>query len=329
MERDRHVSSKVDRYEKDYQTVSKYLNRFTSATKTSALELAFIVSFIFNLILGKFLHIFSPKEEVYNYFNDKGNFLNQIFVKKGWAWTTIIIVAFYALILLKKVEGHNTGGATNKYKIISRAVINYILVTVWWIFFTQWFFGLPIMDRVFVFTGGKCTNVSEELYLKHKLSPHLFEKLVTLVDENGASLAAATAATFESSAIPSYLCRKVKGSWEGGHDPSGHVFLLIHSSLYLVFESLPYWQPWSKLRNDMQVLKIEARSLATTWKTKLLKTTKFISGHPHILVISLVGLWWWMLFMTSLYFHSIAEKFVGLLFGYVAFGVLYYLPRWL
>lgn len=290
----------------------------SSRFKTSVFEFAFVASFILNLILGKFLHLVSAEEEVYNYFNDKGNIINQLFVKKGWFWTTLVIVAFYTLTFLR-------GGRQirNRSRIVMWAVLNYVLVTVWWIFFTQWFFGLPIMDRVFVWTGGKCVNISHEKLLHHQLEPSFFELIEEAITSEG------SAGVYESSLITSYVCRKLKGSWEGGHDPSGHVFLLIHSSLYLVFESLPFWNSWEVLSGDFKAVVNElGNTNENSVKAKLLKVAKFVSHNPSILVVSLVSLWWWMLFMTSLYFHSIAEKFVGLIFGYAAFIAIYYVPRW-
>jgi Inositol phospholipid synthesis and fat-storage-inducing TM len=83
-------------------------------------------------------------------------------------------------------------------------LIRYAIATTWFILFTQWCFGLPLMDKIFVWTGGSCQGTSNPI--------------------NDPS---------------SSLCRNVGGKWLGGFDPSGHSFLLVLSSLYLWFELLP------------------------------------------------------------------------------------------
>ena len=76
-----------------------------------------------------------------------------------------MIILFYSNIIYKQYNSKATTNTTttnnnnnNKQGVIVQtirnAVINYIVVTIWWIFFTQWCFGLPIMDKIFVLTGG-------------------------------------------------------------------------------------------------------------------------------------------------------------------------------
>ncbi|CAK7891467.1 hypothetical protein CAAN1_01S05270 [[Candida] anglica] len=299
------------RYDKDLQKLNSFTQHVSQKWKVTITELAYISSFVVSVLVGKVIHVCSQKEEVYNYFNDKRNFFNQYFVKKGWGWTTLVIVIFYALTLKK-------GSNLPIGKVLRRAVINYLLVTVWWIFFTQWFFGFPIMDRVFLWTGGKCAGIEHERLVDHSTftkNPSFFQQLEETT-------------LFETQMVSSYVCRSLKGSWSGGHDPSGHVFLLVHSSLYLVFESLPFWESWTRLKLNTRQLISNVRN-SPTISSKLFNLLKFIAANPNILVILLVSLWWWMLFMTCIYFHSIAEKFVGLIFGYAAFSVLYILPRWI
>jgi len=40
-----------------------------------------------------------------------------------------------------------------------------------------------------------------------------------------------------------------------------------------------------------------------------------------------VGLEWWMILMTAVFFHTWVEKFTGLLVAFVGIVVVYYLPR--
>lgn len=279
------------RYDQDYALLMKFSTYVKQRLRVSLAELLFVASFALNFFLGKVLHLYSEQAEVYNYYNDKGNIFNQLFVKKGWAWTTIAVVYFYGNVLLRQ-------HVKNVQNTLLLAFVRYAAATFWWYLFTQWCFGLPIMDKLFVYTGGKCVATDG----KH-LS-HLFEELDGL---------------FHSNKISSYACRKIKGSWEGGHDPLGHVFLMVHSSLYLFFEIMPYWRGWQQLKRDWQGLKSQ------TISGKVVQT---FYTTPQVVVMLLMALWWFMLLMTNMYFHLIAEKLAGLWFGYIGIAAIYYIPRW-
>lgn len=260
--------------------------------KVTVAELVFVLSFALNFAAGKLLHIYSEQAEVYNYYNDKKNIFNQLFVKKGWGWTTLVIIFFYAVVFSRRNSGANS-------KLLGRAVIRYLAATFWWILFTQWCFGLPIMDRVFVYTGGKCIAPDAKHWA------HLFEEVDGI---------------FHSNKVSSFACRSIKGSWEGGHDPLGHVFLLVHSSLYLFFEIKPFWNGWAQVKRDVTRLR------GPNLPAKIIESLK---STPQLAAIALLALWWFMLLMTNMYFHLIAEKLVGLVFGYVGMVVVYYIPRWI
>lgn len=262
-------------------------------------EVAYALSFLVNFALGKLLHVFSQEDEVYNYYNDKGNIFNQWFVKKGWGWTTLVIVVFFAIELSRRPNA----------KVLAAAILRYIIATFWWVLFTQWCFGHPIMDRVFLYTGGKCTSIDPDRFSRFSGGfplVHLFQEV------NG---------NFESRNVSSSTCRHLRGSWEGGHDPLGHVFLLVHSSLYLFHEIKPYWPGWAAL-----VAKV--RSGRQSGKNEGDRAVRVLRSAPQVAAIALLGLWWFMLLMTNMYFHLLAEKLVGLFFGYFGVAVVYYVPRW-
>lgn len=54
---------------------------------------------------------------------------------------------------------------------------------------------------------------------------------------------------------------------------------------------------------------------------------KYLVANPPIVVAKLITLWWFMLLMTNIYFHSLGEKLVGLVFGYIGVVGIYYVPR--
>lgn len=286
-------------YDEHYRKIMKIFKTIETKTKIKSNEVIFISSFILNFIIGRIIHFTSPEEEVYNYYTNKRNIFNQYFVKQGWGWTTLIIILFYSNLIYKS-------STINRQRLIKRFLIHYLLATLWWILFTQWCFGLPIMDKIFIWTGGKCQL--ELNNINHNDHHHLHNSFIQTLEN-----------IWESTRITSYSCRKFKGDWIGGHDPLGHVFLLIHSSLYLYLETIPYFPGFTNIKNSLKRL-IQVDSLES--KFKILWDT------PQIFIILLISLWWFMLLMTNMYFHLILEKLVGLIFGYIGIIGIYYLPRW-
>src|SRR6187402_275261 len=90
-----------------------------------------------------------------SYFAKKSNIFNVFFVKQGWAWVTFSYLFF--------LFTHPSTGAQSL--VITpkrlRGLFRYAIVTVWWIFVTQWFFGPAIIDRGFTLTGGQCELVEQ------------------------------------------------------------------------------------------------------------------------------------------------------------------------
>jgi len=93
--------------------------------------------------------------------------------------------------------------------------------------------------------------------------------------------------------LTSAACKLAGGQWKGGHDLSGHVFLLTHASLFLWAELLPF-------------LKLGQ-----------------LSGMESGVVFATLAMWWWMLLMTGIYFHTWVEKTSGWIVGMLPWGVLY------
>ncbi|KAG5519330.1 hypothetical protein PMAC_001955 [Pneumocystis sp. 'macacae'] len=120
-----------------------------------------------------------------SYFSHSSNIFNVVFVKLGWFWTTI---AF--LYHLSRIQ----------YRNIPKACLRWLLVTLWWFFITQWFFGSSIMDRVFIWTGGSCKFYNSKL---NKIN--------------------------ENSIYSSKKCKLAGEKWTGGYDFSGHGLLPDHT----------------------------------------------------------------------------------------------------
>jgi hypothetical protein len=221
-------------------------------------EVVIIAIYPITLILGHLVYMTDPEP---SYFSNKRNLFNVIFVRQGWFWTTVAFLLYHLhYFLWSKHDQEKTVSS------IRQCLTRYAAATIWWIFFAQWLFGIPLMDRVFMWTGGVCDGA---------------------IGYDG-----------DSKNISSSLCRSYGGSWVGGYDPSGHAFLLTHSSLFLWFEILP-----------------ELRSVV--------KPTPMVLK----LVLGLITLWWWELLITSVYFHTFAEKVAGLAWGYIPVLVIYIFGR--
>ncbi|RPA86815.1 hypothetical protein BJ508DRAFT_410993 [Ascobolus immersus RN42] len=223
--------------------------------RTNTQQLLLLSFFPATLIFGTLWCFLSPHSSDPNYFSKKSNLFNVYFVKYGWLWTTLVFGLHAARL---------------KPSLQLQAIVRYGLATTFWIAITQWFFGPPIMDRGFTFTGGYC-------------------ELVAADRENVGSRA--------EYIMASAACRSANGQWKGGHDLSGHVFLLCHASLFLASEIWPVVAKKVRYGGSFDI------------------TTKA--------VLSLVGLWWWMLLMTSIYFHTTLEKVSGIVVAYAEWYIVY------
>jgi hypothetical protein len=274
------------------QTPRKY-NR--SPFLPTALEVYFLAIYPGTLLLGSLFSILEPNarnapysvasqshppEVAPSYFAKKDNLFNVFFVKFGWFWTTL---AFCVFMLL-----HPSTGPSKRLVFTSRRVqgfLRYGLVTLWWIGVTQWFFGPPLIDRGFRLTGGRCELLKTE---EGRASMGDAEKYLTAA-----------------------ACKLAGGKWKGGHDISGHVFLLVLASGFLWLEIFPVILRMAGLR-DKRLLRhadgtvTEAISEVPGVYQAGENTAEAKGGMGAPLVV--IALSWWMLLMTAAYFHTWFEK---------------------
>ena len=125
--------------------------------------------------------------------------------------------------------------------------------------------------------------------------------------------------------VTATACKSMGGKWNGGHDISGHVFLLVLGSFFLIQEVGWVAARWSRyLREERSVVMHDGAvkgagvedlvrreenkdGLALGWLEAL--------GRGGTLAAGVVGLSGWMLLMTAIYFHTWFEK--------VSFGLWY------
>ncbi|KAJ9485420.1 hypothetical protein VN97_g7936 [Penicillium thymicola] len=251
-------------------------------------------------------------ESPVNYFARKNNIFNVYFVKIGWLWTT---AAFVSLLIFQPLYSSSRRESSSqqeaRFRRILQAILRYALATTVWYLATQWFFGPAIIDRGFVATGGKCERAIEEAgkMAAGQSSPTSLETLFT-------------AAT----------CKTAGGAWRGGHDISGHVLMLVLATGLLAFEAvgasarapacLSHYEPTGDAGRERKDSDADSTTVIDSTGTG-----GFARTWSLRLVWGVVGLGWWMLFMTAIWFHTWLEKWSGLSIALSAVYVIYILPR--
>ncbi|KAK4201939.1 FIT family protein scs3 [Triangularia verruculosa] len=221
-----------------------------------------------------------------SYFARKNNLFNVLFVKRGWGWITF---SFFLFVF--------THPALRTTAQKSRATVRWAVVTAWWVFVTQWFFGPAIIDRGFRFTGGKCQVKMAEIAEAD-------------VEDIGVKEVFTAAA-----------CKSAGGRWSGGHDISGHVFLLVLGSCFLLQEVgwvVGRWVRYVKEERSVvmpdgavrrAIVEVDrAERYRQEQEGTARRSVLEALGHGGKVAIAVVGLCAWMLLMTAIYFHTWFEK---------------------
>ncbi|KAK0666515.1 inositol phospholipid synthesis and fat-storage-inducing TM-domain-containing protein [Cercophora samala] len=284
-------------------------------------ELALLSIYPILLIFGTLFAVLSPdvQASTYNpvtqshdqgslspsYFARKNNLFNVLFVKRGWGWITF---SFFLFVF--------THPALKTAAQKSRATIRWAVVTAWWVFVTQWFFGPAIIDRGFRFTGGKCQV-----------------KMAEIAEADAGDLGVKEVFTAAA-------CKSAGGRWSGGHDISGHVFLLVLGSCFLLQEVgwvVGRWVRYVKEERTVvmadgavkgAMVEVEREVRYQQEQEDMGRGTVMEGlGHGGKMAVAVVGLCAWMLLMTAIYFHTWFEKLTGLLVALTALYVTYILPR--
>lgn len=235
------------------------------------------------------VNLLSPPESPVNYFARKNNIFNIYYVKIGWLWLTL---AFVSLLVSQPAYRSSSAGPKQPRRI-AQAVLRYLLATAVWYLMTQWFFGPAVIDRSFVVTGGKC------------------ERVVAAVQGEDTSTAAGAAGQGLESMLTAAACKAAGGSWAGGHDVSGHVFMLVLVTAVLGLEVMGVAGQEGLGR---VVSCCCGGGGAEDGKEKQDGGDKDDGVEDGLqvwalrFVLGVAGLGWWMLFMTAIWFHTWLEK---------------------
>lgn len=262
---------------------------FLNALRPTSLEAILLAIYPITLLLGSLFSIVNPtaRNAPYNavtqshppshapsYFAKKRNLFNVFFVKIDWFWVTL---AFLLFLFLHPSTGPSRSLVLTPKRL--RGFLRWGAVTALWALVTQWFFGPALIDRGFRLTGGACELAST------------FE---------------GTGGTKEF--VTGQACKAVGGEWKGGHDISGHVFILVLGSAFLGLEMLPSLAGARGLREERRVRRADGDVVRAEREIAgdELQGLDGKGGISAPLVVA--GLSWWMLLMTAAYFHTWFEK---------------------
>jgi hypothetical protein len=282
----------------------------------TSLESALLLVYPVILLLGSAYSNFDPstRNAIYvadsqsydpraapSYFAKKSNVFNVYFVKVGWLWAT---ASFFLLITTHPSLGQPFQATRRRIQATAR----YAVITTVWIFMTQWFFGPAIIDRSYRWTGGQCAMIQSN-------SPAALQEKAEMGD---AELVFSHAA-----------CKAIGGAWTGGHDISGHVFLLILCSAMLWQEFLPAVLRRQGQRESRTIVAADGRVKSAMSEGSLsdVADSGESLGVGIQFAFGVVGLSLWMLLMTAVYFHTWFEKLTGFLVALTAIYAVYFVPR--
>ncbi|UNI13866.1 ATP adenylyltransferase [Purpureocillium takamizusanense] len=305
-------------------TTTKRMTR-TPAWLPTPLERVVLAVFPLILVFGTVFAVLSPETRAAaydpvlqahaqdpgaapSYFARKSNVVNVVFVKRGWGWTTFAFVFFLLT--------HPSGGPTAMELTVRRmrAGARWALVTGWWFLVTQWCFGAPLIDRGFRWTGGQCEMVERQV-------------------EAGTARA--------GEVITAVACKAAGGRWRGGHDISGHVFLLVLGTVFLLQEvGWPVLRWSGRAREERCVVMGDGALKSAGVEAEEApgggrgggeeeddQTLMQQLGAGGKTAAAVAGLNLWMLLMTAIYFHTWFEKLTGLLTALIGAYAVYYVPR--
>ncbi|KAJ5945504.1 Fat storage-inducing transmembrane protein [Penicillium verhagenii] len=247
-------------------------------------------------------------ESPVNYFARKNNIFNIYFVKIGWLWTTL---AFVSLLLTQPAfhpyASLSESQQQTRVRRAIQAVSRYALATTVWYLMTQWFFGPAIIDRSFVFTGGKCSEI---------------------IKQAGEATPSLTPSIQLETVFSAAACKSAGGLWGGGHDISGHVFMLVLTTALLAFEAIGVGAFSFPSRPEGDGSRERKASDPNNIRTgEQDDGSGFVRTWALRFVWGVVALGWWMLFMTAIWFHTWLEKWSGLFIALSSVYAIYILPR--
>ncbi|RCK63200.1 FIT family protein YFT2 [Candida viswanathii] len=163
-------------------------------------------------------------------------------------------------------------------EVLTRYTKIYLVNTLWILVLLEWCFGSPIFERISVFAGAACS-------------------IEGIVRE--------------------YECKNSGGVWSDPFDSSSHYTFLISSSL-LVWYLLVSHVSWITDYLSSRVPDLEVGIAYTPLENELTQASsryKTVRFAVEVVAVVLLVIWFISYVTTSIFFHTIPEKFVGLICG--------------
>lgn len=167
-----------------------------------------------------------------------------------------------------------------------------------------------IIDHMFIYTGGSCdlsTNDLKDLSSKIKketLCTYYGGDWIETIPDSFCSIA-------KLSITDAQVCRGINGHWKGGFDISGHFVYLVNNCFILLNEI--------GILNYVEV-DLENQKTGRNW---------FQMDHLfyfNAVCLFVILVWTYLTLITSVFFHTITEKGLGLVMSYTASAIIYHTP---
>lgn len=161
-------------------------------------------------------------------------------------------------------------------------LLRYTCATLYWFILCRWAFGPGIFNRIQLHYG-KCEVLNE--------------------NSEGDEFSLISTTSLKCS-------REHRGRWIG-FDVSGHVFLLVHCSLFLLEEVWPIFrkQLFNTTNKNSPIEKRQKAKMITI---------------ASIFALTFVILWFYVLCITTTHYHHFREKLLGLLFPALYWIIMYH-----
>lgn len=343
------------------------------------------------LLVGHLLSYIFPDDLQYSI--NKDGWLNSFFVKRGWFWTSV--VGWWCMIRYRSFHRRN------RHSLARYAILTlwwYMFTQSAWFgsapIMDLIFTSTGGSCRFDVFDeGGKLSKLFHDTLSRRVSSLRKIYRLLQkkpandkLLEQSLNSIRCALNETdcskeIKDSAEPLHLnqyiqeslfsdatrnssaaCRALGGHWVGGHDPSGHIFLITLMIMYLLgelhifgrralskilkekdrsfksvinlFDNGAIWNVLAKkpetFSQFLYVVVVQPPLTFTRSFTDLLvRVLNFVVlENPVILLIGLLLMWWWSFLVTSVVFHTLSEQVTGLAFAYLVAGFVYWNDHW-
>lgn len=203
-------------------------------------------------------------------------FLEQYIVRKYmFHWFSVIYVAN----LIKIENGHASIPLKEPWTV--SAIKIYFYNMIWLTLLLEWCFGSPIFERVSVATGAYCTI------------PYIYRE---------------------------YKCDKAGGTWVNAFDSSSHYTMLISNSLLVWRLILPYVgisQNMSRsttiVEDDLEAGCVQGPINNEDYSSRSGRGYAIYKKAVLLISFLFLTLWFILFCITSVFYHTIVEKFVGMI----------------